>query len=281
MIRRDFLAILAGSPFIFGLRELLAQEPAPKPDPKAAPDWYASALKSMKELNLPGVVLIVPEGIDPKSRLARALLSRLKDESSAVHEILTGCVLICLPEGILKPPSDSKEFPPNRVLLDTDGARVADDFLEIGTIEESDGFVSSFRMLLHGKDRSRLDASARKIREASTPETLQALKDLDAEDIATREKAAGLLLGVARRIQPLLVHTRITSESGEVRTRAAALLEKLFLGIPQTKPGPRLPFGTMIVKRPEVEPRGADPCPGCGMSVIGPAHKEFLEFLKK
>lgn len=281
MDRRTFLSIVAGSPLVFGLREIMAQDPVPRPGDPVMPEWYQRALKTMKERGLPGVVLIVPKGPDISSRLGRALLSRLKDESPDVHEILTGCALICVPDGLLKVDLDSKGFPGNRLLLDAEGARVATDFVDIEKLENPEPFVESFRALLHGKDGKLLEARARKLREAAPAETLQALDDLDAEEIAVREKATESLLKNAETLQPLLVHTRLTATTEEARRRARAILEALFKQAAAGAPGYRLPYGTKLETRTHggVPPR--DPCPSCGLSVVGTEQMEFLRFLAK
>src|SRR5437016_2350092 len=54
--RRAFLIQSAATPFIFGLRELIAQEPA-----SGAPEWFQKALQRMKETGRTGVVIVAPD----------------------------------------------------------------------------------------------------------------------------------------------------------------------------------------------------------------------------
>src|SRR6266850_4502983 len=93
MERRTFLSILAGSPLIFGLRELLAQD--------SAPDFLAIAFKRMKETRRPGVVLVIPSDVEGRKRLGEGLLARLPTGSKAGREgfeLFCASVFICLGE---------------------------------------------------------------------------------------------------------------------------------------------------------------------------------------
>ena len=54
--RRRFLQQAAAIPCVFGLRELLAQEPA-----AGKPEWFQKALQRMKETGRWGVVIVAPD----------------------------------------------------------------------------------------------------------------------------------------------------------------------------------------------------------------------------
>lgn len=272
MDRRTFLSIVAGSPLVFGLRELLAQDPD---DPR--PGYFRDALSRMKHLDFPGIVLLIPNSRKERDRLGAALCERLNGDSALVRQILTSCVLICLPAGIVPLSPEDKS---NRLLLDAGGGKIAGDVLDLSTVEDPAKFVESFHRFLHGEKGERLEARAGKARAAATPQVLEALKDLESEEAAVREKATAIITRDAVELQPLLVHRMKGQESTELGLRLKNILEKLYTGSAEKAPGPRLPFGTRIVEvwQPVEDGRGHDPCPGCGMAAPLMRHKKFLRF---
>src|SRR5918996_6442132 len=92
MDRRAFLSIVAGSPLIFGLREIFAQEPDTRPE------WFRKALEHMKERKLHGVVIVVPEADPQQLEFGRCLWKLLEDDYPEAHELfLAGAFIFMTP----------------------------------------------------------------------------------------------------------------------------------------------------------------------------------------
>ncbi|HKS16638.1 MAG TPA: hypothetical protein VJU16_04945, partial [Planctomycetota bacterium] len=90
--RRTFLKLTASAPCIFGLRQLLAQEPDNRPT------WYVRALARMKERKLHGVVIIAPRAEEEQLQVGRHLWDLLGGDFPEVHELLvTGVFVVMTP----------------------------------------------------------------------------------------------------------------------------------------------------------------------------------------
>jgi hypothetical protein len=289
MDRRTFLKAAAAAPCIFGLRELFAQES------DKGPEWYRQALARMKERKLHGVVVIVPERVEPEQLdLGRKLWDLLDGDFPEAHELfLTGVFVVMTPalaesSGVRKP--DDKA---DRILLDPDGKRVAADTRDPKAFETAEGFVKSFGPFLHGDTGERLKPRADELLASAPVDVLTRLRDLAAEDIETRERATGTLAAWAEKFVPVYTWKRRTATDPEVRARLLAIIEKTYRAAPSDKPGARLPFGTRVptfagagcgglreVVEGEKEDMGR--MVACGMArVEEPKIRMFLRFLAK
>ena len=268
MDRRAFLSILAGSPLIFGLRELLAQD--------RAPDFFANALKRMMETRRYGVVLVVPSDKDAQKRMGEGLLARLATGSkggSEGFEIFCATVLICLNEAKARDISDGKPAGEGvlRILLNSEGKKVAADRIKLATLENAGLFRESFAKFIHGEDGARLRDHARAIEKEMSDELKQAVARLGGEPAEARA-AMDLLKAKADSIAPWLVHRELEKGGGPFR----AVLWEYYLDQAGKDPEPCLPFGVRV-ERVSVD----DPCPPCGMAAYRGSAYRFLSFYEK
>jgi hypothetical protein len=268
LTRRDFLAGSAAVPFVFGLRELLSQEP------KTQPGWYAQALLKMKETGRFGVVLVVPYGKAEREKFGATLQALLENASEGPRELFCEAVFVCVTSEIARACVWEPGERQNRFLLAPDGKRVEADTIDADPYEDPAKFLKSFGAFVHGPKGERLRDRALAIRESLGDDVKKALSRLDAETVEERDEASAILLKKADAIVPLLVETRISSKSEEIRARCRGILQKYFEA--SALPGPRLPFGGELAVVP---PR--DNCPGCGLVIVRQDARKFLRFLAK
>jgi hypothetical protein len=276
MERRAFLSLLAGSPLVFGLRELLAQEPASE---KSAPEWYKAALKRMKETHRYGIVIVVPD--DPKERDAwgRALIARYS--STYRHEPWGVVVFVCLTKSVATSLGHATDF--NVFVLDPDGRTVQRAREHLATLENDRSFEFAFSSYAYGLRDARLVEQARAI-EKGIPESLRTAADdllvrtLDVpRESPLYEKADALLPWIVNKCREAeSKDPRIDGDSAEPRSLRMLVLEHASRQS-HKESDPALPFGIKVeMTRPE------DPCPPCGMSVVSLAKaRKFLSFLEK
>lgn len=268
MDRRAFLGILAGSPLVFGLRELLAQE--------SAPEYFANALKRMKETRRFGVVLVIPSDKEAQKRMGEGLVARLATGSKAGSvgfEIFCANVLICLGETKARDISDGKPAGEGvlRILLSPEGKKVAADRVKLATLENSGLFRESFTKFINGEDGARLRDHARAIETAMPEDLKQAVARLGRETDEARA-AMDLLKAKADSIAPWLVQRMSEKGGGPFR----AVLWEYYLDQSGKDPEPCLPFGVKV-ERVSVD----DPCPPCGMAAYRGSAYRFLSFYEK
>jgi len=264
LARRAFLA----TPLVFGLRELLAQ------DPKWEPDWFRKARERMARTNRSGVVLVVPDGQPEREQLGNALQTLLETPSEGLRELFCEAVFVCVTSEVaracLREPGERQ----NRFLLDPQGRRLAADTVDPEIYLDGQKFLKSFVPLVHGEKGERLRERAAAIREKLEVGVKKALGRLDAETVDERDEAAALVQKNAETILPLLVETRVVTANEEVRARCRAIVQKHFETA--AAPGPRLPYGTRLE-----DPVVKDSCTGCGLVVVRREPRKLLRFLTK
>lgn len=197
----------------------------------------------------------------------------LVSKSKTVRRIFCEAVFVCL-FGDAVTQHFPKHKPDGSVLcLDPEGKVLDECPYEAGLFRGK--FVDAMTALLHGRDGKRLCASAETQRkalgEAVYAKTDKALSRLGSEDYQTREAASRELFAIAPRAMALLIQAQLASKDPEVQTRIAEIFDRLFSSAPTDKPGLRLPYG--------FEAQVLDPCPACGMGMIWPASKTFLNML--
>jgi hypothetical protein len=268
--RRVFLAGAASAPFIYGLRELLSQEP------KWEPDWYALARGRMKETGRFGVVLVVPDDKAGRERLGNALQALIEDEAEGPRELFCEAVFVCVTPEIARACVREAGERENRFLISPEGKRLAASKYQIALLEDPGWFLKSFGEFVHGDKGERLKERAGAIRAGLGEDVKRALSSLDADTVEERDEASALLQTEAEKIAPLLVETRVTSSNEEVQARCRAILRKSFESKAPAAP-PRLPFGCTL-ENPQ-PPR--DTCAACGIAVIREDARKLLRFLTK
>lgn len=288
MNRRAFLKFAAAAPCVFGLRDLLAQEP-----PDLRPAWFKDALARMKERKLHGVVVIAPSA-DPAQKQFGVLVRDLVEGAfPAVHELmLTSAFIFMTPAvaeacGVRKADEESTRF-----LLDPDGKRVAADSPDPKSVENDKSFVESFVPFVHGENGDRLKALSLEVMGSVTAKVFKAMVDLGADELLTREVASADLVAHAADLVPYYAWKRRTASDPEVASRLLAVIETHYRSLPGTVP-PRLPFGTRVPKfadrgcgsmreLAESEAQPDRPMVACGMGRIDASEtKAFLRFLTK
>jgi len=286
--RRAFLSIVAGSPLIFGLRELLAQDPAPD----AAPDWLKAALKRMKETRRFGVVIVVPPGQEAQSRLGSALVARLPQTLGTAYEdleIFVGNVFICVSDEKARKFHEGKVAGEGllRILLEPDGSKVVADRVDVGVFEDPSKFRESFRKFVGGDDGSRLRDVARSI-EKSLPEDIRKAIEVISSpprqvetEAASKDlrKAMDLVKGRMDSIATWLVNLSLLKENEKtfLKMRLNSIFWEYYLEQSTGDPAPCLPFGVKVETLPE-----EDPCPPCGRMAAAPGKaRKFLSFFEK
>jgi hypothetical protein len=287
MNRRAFLKAAAAAPCVFGLRDLFAQEA------DVRPAWFKQALGLMKERKLHGVVVVVP-GDDPaQKRVGTRLWSYIEGEFPKVHELFLTSVFIFLTPaaaeacGVRKANEDATRF-----LLDPEGKRVAADAPALKSFSIEEEFLASYDPFIHGEHQERLKDLGLDPRTPVPDKVIAAIRDLGADDLATREVASAALLEGAKDCIPFLAWRRRTTADPEVASRLLRVIGGHFRGLAKSVP-PRLPFGTRVPKfadrgcgsmREVAEDEAQPERPGvaCGMGRIGEeTTREFLRFLTK
>jgi len=281
--RRAFLSIVAGSPFVFGLRDLLAQDPTP--------DHLAAALERMKETRRYGAVLVIPPGRKGQVRLGEAILARLNRPEVEDNEIFCEVVFLCLTEaqavGIEGGPLKGDRSILDgafRILLDPDGKRVAGDRIDLCVLETRVSFRKSFDEFVHGEDGERLSANAKEIEKTLPPEVIRARDSMiqprpnpmPEEDRAERGRGYAYLKERIDVLAPWLAnHTKRGRGEGPFRV----LLWQYFLDQSELAPEPCLPYG-IRVERFARKP-GCGETEACGRARIRLTDYRFLQFLTK
>jgi len=285
VIRRDFLAILAGSPFVFGLKELVAQDAAPE-----KPDWFKAALKRMKETNRYGIVIVVPDDPKERERWGKALVDRYNEFDSEHHEPFGTVVLICVtstvaPKVVNYDFKDPKPiFTPNWFLLRPNGRVLIGAQLKSGVLEDQRSFKLSFTELAYGQ-RDELLADQAKSIEKGLPESIcKSADELLAVGKYDR-KAAAVLLEKADETLPWIAwkcrEAEAKDPSGERKVPGRVGLRQVMVEFwrnqSMKEADPCLPYGVKVEMLP-----AEDPCPPCGRGSIsvGKARK-FLSFYEK
>lgn len=287
MDRRAFLSILAGSPLIFGLREILAQDAGKPADGKAVPEWYQAALKRMKETNRYGVVIVLPDDPKEREKWGKALIDRYNEFNSADHEPFGVVVLICLTQSLagtlLK--YDFKDpkavFTPNQFILSPDGRWKHCFKIEAGVLEDARRFSFNFSTPTYGiSGASQLKAQAEAIEKTVPDATRKALNKLTG---ATHDpEAAATLLEKADAILPWIVYHCMTAEAlhaeakPPVRVALRTVLTQYWSRQSFIDADPCLPYGMKVEAAP-----AEDPCPPCGMAVTLGKARKFLSFYEK
>lgn len=292
MIRRDFLTILAGSPFVFGLRELFGQDA-----PSDSPDWFKAALKRMKETRRYGVLLVIPPGKEAQARLGQGLMARFSQTFQGGNddiEIFVANVFICLSEARARQLTGGKlegdgtiAEGVHRVLLDPEGRRVAADRVDPSVLEDSSKFRESFRKLVAGDDGSRLRNHAREIEKTLPDEILKAVDRISrpprrvesGQEAEELRGAMDLVKGRIDSIAPWLAHLTVKEENEKsfLQTRLRSIFREHCIERSFRDPDPSLPFGIKVEAMPP-----EDPCPPCGRSAILPGKaRKFLSFFEK
>jgi len=284
--RRAFLKLTAAAPCIFGLRQLLLQET------DARPEWYKQALSRMKERKLHGVVVISPAADPEQLQLGRQLWTLLNGDFPEAHELfVTGVFIVVTPALAGATGVRTAEEKENRFLLDPDGKRISADSVEPKAFESADGFVASFAPLLHGESDKRLKARADELAATAPTAVHNAIRDLGAEDIETRDRASAALLDRVAELAPYYAWSRRRATDAEIASRLRSILERHFMAKAKDRPDSRLPFGTREPKYVEgcgglmevpQEFEGKDYAVDCGMGRIDDTRvRKFLRFLTK
>lgn len=276
MDRRVFLSIVAGSPLIFGLKELLGQDPAPSD--KVVPEWFNGALKRMKETNRFGLVIVLPEGAEERKRLGNALIARYQDPPALDYEAFWVVVVICLTRDQAARCLGELRADDNRVLLDPSGKKVQSDRTVIETLEDRRRFDVSLRQFVYGKEGQRLKDLASEIEKGMNPEHRKAVDAVADRGMGDGE-AWTTALRAADAVMPWIIH-EIHRKTPEV-VRTVPFLQLLvgawFIEQSNRDPDPCLPFGV----KTELLPFN-DPCPSCGLVQFGYARtRRFVSFYAK
>jgi len=249
--RRTFLSFVGftAMPALFGLPRLSFCQDADK-----GPAWFQSALKKMKELGMPGIILVRPTHPMEQQELGFGLWDIVDSQNPDAHEIFLTSAFICLtPElaervGVRK--ADEKS---NRFLLDAEGKRVVADIVTVETFARPDAFAASFAPFLHGRELQRLKERVAPLRRTLPDEARQAIELLDSEQVEVRDRAAGTLMKIGAAWHPLLALEHRTTSSEEVRARLKSILEAIYQGHATKKEDGRLPYGT---RKPEFKEHG-------------------------
>ena len=288
MDRRSFLSILAGSPFVFGLREILAQDTGKPADAKAVPEWYQAALKRMKETNRYGVVVVVPDDPKEREKWGKALIDRYNEFHLDSHEPFGVVVLICLTKSLaaqlLKYDfNDPKAlFTPNQFILAPDGRWKNSYRVEAEALEESSRFSFNFSTPAYGVfSGDQLKAQAEKIEKTLPEPVRKAAGELAGEKYVPEAGAA--LLEKADAILPWIIfkcreaEAKLADVKPPIRVALRTVLTQYWRQQSLIDADPCLPFGVKVEALPD-----EDPCPPCGRMAIAPGKaRNFLSFFEK
>ena len=279
MNRRAFLSIVASSPLVFGLRELLAQEP--RTEAKSVPEWYRAALKRMKETNRYGIVIVVPDDPKERERWGKALIDRYNEIESRFHEPFGVVVLICLTSTLAeKLLEHDRKSAPARIDLRPDGRIAGKSELKIETLESSEKFGLAF-----SATDEQLKEQGPAI-EKTLPESFLKSAEQLYKPGAWSAEATAVVLEKADAILPWIVWKCRWAESkagfGECIGKPESnglrrVLNQYWTQRSYIESDPCLPYGAKVEALP-----AEDPCPPCGMARIssGKARK-FLSFYEK
>ena len=281
MERRAFLSILAGSPLIFGLRELLAQDP--EKAARVVPEWYRAALKRMKETRRYGVVFIVPDDPAERERWGKALAARSNDllhpDSSARHAV----VFIAVTKTLHSPCLEEAPIKQNRILLDPDGHRLSADQVNVEVLEKRKDFDSSVLALVWPGDPKRKKDRADEL-EKSVPDSLRkAVEELSVNEGPMPSKACGIVVEQADPFMPWVVSkfseaVKACADERGVLRRIPYLhfaLSQYWIAQLDEQKGASLPYGIKVESVPH------DSCPSCGLQARPTRVRRFLEFFEK
>jgi hypothetical protein len=276
--RRAFLGTTAAVPLLFGLRELLADD-----TPRQAPDWYARALRRMKETGRLGVVVVVPDGEEARLRAGRALWILANEEHPEAHELFAEAVFVCMTSEVADAVLRREGGRENRLLVDGDGKRAAADAIDPALLESPARFAASFRGFLHGESNDRLREQAARIGRDLTADLREAVVSLDADDAAAREASSRTLLKHADRIAPYLAW--LGAAGGAERSgRARDVLRRCYAATREDEAGPRLPYGAVL---PEFTwacnmlVEGKEAAIRCGLASVPAPARKFIRFMTK
>jgi len=254
MDRRTFLL---GAPMVFGLRELLLGQDAPR-----KPAWFDEALARMKETGRDGVV-IVGEG----RALGEALLALTESKDGDVRELFVEAVVVCMTPALAKKHFDTEK---TRLLLDAAGKVESKDDATVETYDDAKKFVESYRALLHGRDGARLRAAAKRVADAKLDEAIDRLDS----DGATDERAMAAVRAKAAGAVPRLVLARMEAVHKEGRERLRSIIDGLRArALPYGSVLPK--FGSSCGEWVEAEEQVVK----CGMAETPERSRKFLKFL--
>ncbi len=292
MNRREFLA---AAPMVFGLRELLAPLAAAacgRQDNVKPPAWFTSALARMKQTSRPGLILVAPADEKERRNFGEQLYALVESKDADVREVLLEAVVVCLTPQLaarLVPPAVREAAADGRVeggegtrvMLDSDGKRLAADSPGASAFEKPADFVASCRSLLHGPKGERLKDVVACVQKAlparDREEIAAALEAADVEERAGDDSLATLKTR-ADAIVPWLVQARLTAVFDAGRRRLRSVIEGV---VPQGA----LPFGVSV-------PRFRSGCGGisecdeerdvavkCGMAAAPEHSRKFVKIL--
>ncbi|HTF57031.1 MAG TPA: hypothetical protein VK661_07335 [Planctomycetota bacterium] len=278
LARRDFLRIAAGSPFVFGLADLLGQE---APRRRAGPAWWEEALRRMKEGDRPALVFVAPATDEGSAPMARALMDLLESGDSRAQEIFCSAVTICLGPEAARACLPESSTPGKVLILDSAGLVLSSTDLKLETLKDPASFFEAFDKPLHGEGRARLAKRAEAVRGKLKADEKSALESLEAEELKEREKATVVLLMNAEALMPLLVFERGNSATVERAARLRSLIDTYFAKCQEKTPGPRLPFGTRIAPGHGCGVEREDVSVQCGMAQLEGKGQRLLLLLKE
>lgn len=245
-------------------------------------DSLDDALKQAASENKPLVALLVPNTADhgaERDLISAQITDLLASTDKPVRRIFCETVFTCVTDQEHQHLFPDREMDGRAVLLGSDGKPL--DEAPFAQDLYLTKFAPSLALLIHGKDDTRLNATAAAQRKALDQATALKLdpwiKDLSDEKFKTRENAAKQLLAIAPRITAILTQALSAEKDSEGRSRLAGIFDKMFEGAAEGKPGIRKPYRFKPV-------RGrrqwmADPCPACGMGMIWPLSRSFINFL--
>jgi len=264
--RRAFLKTMAAASVLLTMPLLAKRISLRQPQ-----DFLKEALEQAKQEGK--LVLAILLSQENYAWIVNDLSILLVSGDQAARRIFCEAVFVCLVGD-----AAAKHFPKHKpdgsvLCLSAEGEVLDERFFEGGLFGGK--FVDAMSLLLHGKDGKRLCASVETQRKALGAAVCaradKALAELGSEEYRAREAASRDLLEIAPQATALLVQAWLASKDPEVRTRIGGIFDKRFAAAPVDKPGPRLPYGFVAPLR--------DPCPTCGMGVIRPASRIFLNML--
>ncbi len=273
MDRRAFLQGMAASPLILGLPELFAQD-------EKRPAWLTAALKRMKETRRCALVIVAPAEQEARVALGEQLLALVESKDASLRALAAECVVVCLRRDLSAKTFGEIDEKENAIVLDADAKRVTTGTITKEALEKPETAVAAASLLLHGSDGARLKAAVEKVR-AGLEDADAVAKAIDAADCeeAPPAEAMATLRRRADRIAPWLAFATLDAVYKPARERYRALLIELAdRAEPDKASGLRLPYGAKLQGSAKPLPKG-DPCPACGMAIVEPESKRFIDFL--
>jgi hypothetical protein len=280
MDRRNFLRQMAAAPAIFGANALFAQNPPERPL------WLSDAFAWMKNENLRGIVVVVPDPAADRAALGKALWQRLNHGGGAVHALFLQGIFIFVREPLAWAHFGRTLQPWDRLILAPDGTRLQQDRVSLKIFQGQETFESSMAPAVFGEDRALLLDRAEKAWGLAPDNVREALAQLRDEDIFVRKRAAEHLSTRLYLALPCLLPLALASADTPERQAARDLVEeryRYFLGIDLNRRGTyeqeelrkltgeppfrQLPYGVALPKRIEG---------GCGSSVEAPPEGEAM-----